>query len=977
MTANEADDDHAIVITPATGVTIDEGSTATYTVKLATAPTANVTVTIAESATAPNNDPDITVTGPANKTLTFTGGNNGNWSTAQTVTLSAAQDSDRSDGSRTITHTAASTDANYSNLSVSLLASEDDDDSPGDHDTARGVSLNSANSSPYGIWSDGTTMWVLDDQDEKLYAYTLSTKSRDTTKEFDLHDDNGNPRGIWSDGTTMWVVNATSTSPKLYAYTLATGARDTAKEFNLSTTGGNRFPRGIWSDGKTIWASDYGDGKLYAYTLASGARDTTRDFDLHTDNAAPTGIWSDGTTMWVADYSDRKLYAYHAPPLTQRLSAADASAGSMRLDIAWHTGAWWYKYTSPSGGQCSTDPATTASARAAGLAPNRAYTFAAYSDSACSNLLATAGSLSTKSSSLALSGFSKTTSDYDVTLTLANWDVSKDGKWYYKTNLSGSRGSCVEAATNPYSVDDFSFSANETHTFSAYGDSACGSASKIASAPPFKPGAGIPALTAGSITLSGATLTLSNFTGAWWHNSGYGATGCTRVSAGATATLSELASGTAYTYYAFSRSGCAQADTIDSVSFTTAAVGDRDTAKDITLANYDYADIWSNGTTIWALNWSGKVLEAYTLATGARDTSKEFNLHTDNARGYGIWSDGTTVWVADSDDSKLYAYTLADGTRQDGTNNTTNKEFDTHADNADPAGIWSDGTTMWVGDASDNKVYAYTLASGARDTGKEFDTHSNNSYLDGIWSNGVTMWVVGKYNNPQKEYAYNMADGARDTTKEFNLHTDNDDPVGLWSDGAAMWVADGSDYKIYAYHAPPTITELIATDIAPTGATLNITWHTAAWWYQRTVPTGDDTCHSVAASTTHCHPLRPDRRRVPHLQGIRQERLRQRQRDSQRDVHHCRLRRPHHGVCPAQQQRQPQGVSGQTARPRGWWTAPPIPKRCTPTPWSPARGIRPRNSACTPTTTFPLVSGPTARPSGCRTRTTSSTPTNL
>ena len=334
--------------------------------------------------------------------------------------------------------------------------------------------------------------------------------------------------------------------------------------------------------------------------------------------------------------------------------------------------------------------------------------------------------------------------------------------------------------------------------------SSCGSASKIASAPPFKPGAGIPALTAGSMTLNGATLTLSNFSGSWWYNSGYGATGCTRVSSNTyQATLSGLTSGTQYTYYAFSRSGCAQPDTIDSVSFTTAAVGDRDTAKDITLANYDYADIWSNGTTIWALNWSGKVLEAYTLATGARDTSKEFNLHTDNARGYGIWSDGTTVWVADSDDSKLYAYTLADGTRQDGTNNTTNKEFDTHADNADPAGIWSDGTTMWVGDASDNKVYAYTLASGARDT-----------------------------------------------TKEFNLHTDNDDPVGLWSDGAAMWVADGSDYKIYAYHAPPTITELIATDIAPTGTTLNITWHTAAWWYQRTVPTGDDTCHSVAASTT-------------------------------------------------------------------------------------------------------------------------------
>ena len=250
------------------------------------------------------------------------------------------------------------------------------------------------------------------------------------------------------------------------------------------------------------------------------------------------------------------------------------------------------------------------------------------------------------------------------------------------------------------------------------------------------------------------------------------------------------------------------------------------------------------------MNWSGKVLEAYTLATGARDTSKEFNLHTDNARGAGIWSDRTTIWVADTDDSKLYAYKLADGTRQDGTNNTTNKEFDTNADNADPVGIWSNGTTIWVGDASDNKVYAYTLAGGARDTGKEFDTHSNNSYLNGIWSNGTTMWVAGTYNNPQKVYAYTLAGGARDTSKEFNLTPATIEPVGLWSDGATMWVLNSADTKLYAYHAHPTHPELTATNIGPTGATLEISRHTAAWWYQRATPTGDNTCRRAAANTT-------------------------------------------------------------------------------------------------------------------------------
>ena len=47
------------------------------------------------------------------------------------------------------------------------------------------------NSSSRGIWSDGTTMWVADWDDHKLYAYDLATKERDAAKDFDtLADDN-------------------------------------------------------------------------------------------------------------------------------------------------------------------------------------------------------------------------------------------------------------------------------------------------------------------------------------------------------------------------------------------------------------------------------------------------------------------------------------------------------------------------------------------------------------------------------------------------------------------------------------------------------------------------------------------------------------------------------------------------------------------------------------------------------------------
>ena len=38
-------------------------------------------------------------------------------------------------------------------------------------DSAKDYSLDSANANPGGIWSDGTTMWVVDSGDDKLYAY--------------------------------------------------------------------------------------------------------------------------------------------------------------------------------------------------------------------------------------------------------------------------------------------------------------------------------------------------------------------------------------------------------------------------------------------------------------------------------------------------------------------------------------------------------------------------------------------------------------------------------------------------------------------------------------------------------------------------------------------------------------------------------------------------------------------------------------
>ncbi len=163
----------------------------------------------------------------------------------------------------------------------------------------------------------------------------------------------------------------------------------------------------------------------------------------------------------------------------------------------------------------------------------------------------------------------------------------------------------------------------------------------------------------------------------------------------------------------------------------------------------------------------------------------------------GLWSDGATMWVTDRGDAKVYAYSLASKARD------ASQDFDAllAAGNDDPVGLWSDGTTMWVTDHRDAKVYAYDLASKARDASQDFDSldAAGNDDPVGLWSDGTTMWVTD--HRDSRVYGYSLASKARDASQDFDslLVAGNDDPRGLWSDGSTMWIVDAKDDAVYAY----------------------------------------------------------------------------------------------------------------------------------------------------------------------------------
>ena len=95
-----------------------EGATGTYTVALATVPSADVTVTVSGQA-----GTDVSLSGLTNNQLTFT---TGNWDTPQTVTVTAASDPDVADDEVTLTLTSASAHADYAGLSLDMSVTVDE-----------------------------------------------------------------------------------------------------------------------------------------------------------------------------------------------------------------------------------------------------------------------------------------------------------------------------------------------------------------------------------------------------------------------------------------------------------------------------------------------------------------------------------------------------------------------------------------------------------------------------------------------------------------------------------------------------------------------------------------------------------------------------------------------------------------------------------------------------------------------------------
>ena len=91
-------------------------------------------------------------------------------------------------------------------------------------------------------------------------------------------------------------------------------------------------------------------------------------------------------------------------------------------------------------------------------------------------------------------------------------------------------------------------------------------------------------------------------------------------------------------------------------------------------------------------------------------------------------------------------------------------------------------------------LYQINMASAALTKAPGFEGLGDGA---GIWSDGTTMWVA----TPGRLKAYNLANGARRPNLDVGLHWGRE-PGDIWSDGETIWVTYRTEQTIEAYRLP-------------------------------------------------------------------------------------------------------------------------------------------------------------------------------
>ena len=305
------DNDTRGVTISETALTFGEGGTVTYTVVLDTQPTGDVTVTPSRS---DGSDTDVTIS----SALVFS---TGNWSTPQTVTVSAAEDSDASNDAATITHTVSGADyASITAASVNVTVTDSD---------TRGVTI-SETALTFGEGGTVTYTVVLDTQPTDDVTVTPS-RSDDSDTDVTVSNALTFSTGNWDTPQTVTVNAAEDNDASNDAATIthAVSGADygsvTAASVDVTVT--DNDARGITVSETTL---AFNEGGTATYTVVLNTRPIS---DVTVTPSRTEGSDTDVTVSSPLTFSTGN---WNTPQMVTVNAAEDSDASNDAATIA-HT----------------------------------------------------------------------------------------------------------------------------------------------------------------------------------------------------------------------------------------------------------------------------------------------------------------------------------------------------------------------------------------------------------------------------------------------------------------------------------------------------------------------------------------------------------------------------------------------------------------------------------------------------------------
>ena len=519
-------------------------ATGTYTAKLKTDPGSGVTVTV----TAASGDTDVATVSPAS--LTFAGGSGApNWATARTFTVTAVNDGDAGNESVNITHaaTASSGSGPYHNIVPAPVA----------------VTVTDAG---HGVIASESALSVDEDDDTDTYTLRLASDPGNGTVTL-------TPA---SDDTDVATVSA--------AVSFTSGDWQTPK--SITVTGKETGSAGIThaiNPGTTAYPTSFTPLPTLSVTVADvamaigGPHEVASDWALKPSGLSPgdsfrllfvTSEWHNAESAAVSRYNRHVQYWADT---TRGHAAINAYKDDVRAVASTATVDAIDNVDAPT----ATTGIPIYWMDAAGGGAKVADDYADFWDGSWDNY---AGTDRRSEDGLASTG--QTPADWPWTGTADDGTATA----HPLGSATPTRGALPNNSPLDHGAAGRAGAASR-HTLYAL-------------SPVFTVAQPAPALTAGGITMDGATITLSNISGSWHYKTATGGA-CSSVQTGGSFTLSSLSANTSYTYAVYDDAACT--NELARITFTTLATT---TVLSMTMATAAADEGDGGATATYPVTWT-------------------------------------------------------------------------------------------------------------------------------------------------------------------------------------------------------------------------------------------------------------------------------------------------------------------------------------------------------------------------------------